>query len=65
MDGYQQTRDRLSASVFASTAALVDFQWDADEASQLMRGISAGVAEECRLLADLPAWRGVPGLVAA
>lgn len=43
---YQATRDRMSASLFATTDAIASFAWDLTEIPQLLRRLSAGTAEE-------------------
>jgi flavin-dependent dehydrogenase len=50
---YQRTRDRLSRPMFEESRALARYQWDADEASRRMRGISEAVRFECEVLASL------------
>ncbi len=57
--GYQETRDRLSVSMLRLTSELADYQWDPVRASDLMRGISSCVKEECQAIVDLEPWAGV------
>ncbi|HEY5891432.1 MAG TPA: NAD(P)/FAD-dependent oxidoreductase [Acidimicrobiia bacterium] len=57
--GYQETRVRLSVSMLRLTSELADYQWDPVRASDLMRGISSCVKQECQAIVDLEPWAGV------
>jgi len=59
MQGYQQVRDRLSHRMFDESDALARFEWDPEEASRRMRGISEAVRIECDAIVALPDWPGV------
>ncbi len=51
--GYQADRDRMSAGLFATTDAIASFAWDFDEVPQLLRRLSADMADEVSWVAGL------------
>jgi 2-polyprenyl-6-methoxyphenol hydroxylase-like FAD-dependent oxidoreductase len=56
MNGYQRLRDGLSQTLFRESEALARYQWDAEEASDRMRAISAAVRAECAVLVSQCEW---------
>lgn len=56
MNGYQRLRDGLSHTLFRESEALARYQWDAEEASDRMRAISAAVRAECAVLVSQCEW---------
>lgn len=56
---YQVARDRLSLPMLEQSARLGSYEWDEAEASDLMRGLSQAVKDECEAMITLPAWDGV------
>ena len=56
MGGYQRLRDGLSQTLFRESEALARYGWDAEEASDRMRAISAAVRAECAVLASQCEW---------
>jgi flavin-dependent dehydrogenase len=56
---YRAQRDRLSLSLLEYSSRLGSYEWDVDEASSLMRGISTAVKNECQAITRLPEWPGV------
>ena len=59
MSRYRGMRDRLSLSLLEKSSRLGSYEWDLPEASELMRGISIAVKEECEAMISLPEWHGV------
>lgn len=59
MSRYRGRRDRLSVSLLEQSSKLGGYQWSTAEASELMRGISVSVRQECEAMLHLPEWRGV------
>jgi flavin-dependent dehydrogenase len=51
---YQDTRDRLSRSLFAATEDVAAYDWDADQARQLVRRASSAMSDEVDHLEALP-----------
>jgi flavin-dependent dehydrogenase len=51
---YQETRDRLSSRLFAATEDVAAYDWDADEARQLVRRASSAMSDEVDHLEALP-----------
>jgi flavin-dependent dehydrogenase len=49
--GYQATRDRLSAELFAVTERVAAYDWDDDELGPLLRRVSAAMSDEVDFLA--------------
>ncbi|HEX6220462.1 MAG TPA: NAD(P)/FAD-dependent oxidoreductase [Acidimicrobiia bacterium] len=58
MSRYRVQRDRLSVSLLEKSSRLGGYDWDLAEASELMRGISLAVKDECEAMIRLPDWEG-------
>lgn len=54
MGQFERTCDTLSRQLFRESQALARYEWDAEEASERMRTVSAAVTVECDTLAALP-----------
>ncbi|HXU98694.1 MAG TPA: hypothetical protein VFP03_11375 [Jiangellaceae bacterium] len=50
---YQNTRDRLSERLFATTDAIASFSWDLDEIPSLLLQLSDAMSEEVSFLRNL------------
>jgi flavin-dependent dehydrogenase len=61
MAGYQHIRDRFALPAQQATQALAHFEWDAAEASALLRQLGKVIDDECRYLSELDP----PGLAPA
>jgi 2-polyprenyl-6-methoxyphenol hydroxylase-like FAD-dependent oxidoreductase len=64
MIGYHASRDRLSLRMLEKSSRLGSYDWSVEDASDLMRDISAVVKEECDAMLGLPEWRGIDRLLA-
>lgn len=58
LTGYRETRDRVSRRMLDSTWRLAGYEWDARQASELMREVSASVKAECEMIDGLEPWVG-------
>ena len=58
LSGYRVARDRLSLQLLELSSRLGSYAWDEAEASELMRGISLAVKDECEAMTALPEWPG-------
>lgn len=54
MAAYQQTRDRLSRSMWEATEEVAGYAWDAPRARTLLRAVSASMSDEVDHLSALP-----------
>jgi len=62
MAAYQETRDRLSHSLWHATEEVAGYAWDAPRARTLMRAVSASMSDEVDHLSRLPLRTGsAPG----
>lgn len=50
MAGFQRTRDRLSAALFAATDDVASYAWDVDEVQGLLRQVSSAMSDEVDFL---------------
>jgi flavin-dependent dehydrogenase len=64
MAAYQDTRDRLSMSLFAATEEVARFDWDCVRARELLRTVSSAMSDEVNHLLSLPDRRVGPGIAA-
>jgi flavin-dependent dehydrogenase len=64
MAAYQDTRDRLSMSLFAATEEVARFDWDCVRARELLRTVSSAMSDEVNHLQSLPDRRVGPGIAA-
>ncbi|MCI0677915.1 MAG: FAD-dependent monooxygenase, partial [Actinobacteria bacterium] len=53
---YRIQRDRLSVSLLEKSARLGSYNWSEPEASELMKGLSLAVRDECEAMLMLPGW---------
>jgi 2-polyprenyl-6-methoxyphenol hydroxylase-like FAD-dependent oxidoreductase len=53
MADYQATRDRFAIPLLRVSQTLACFEWDAEEASALLRKLSKIIDEECRFLSQI------------
>jgi flavin-dependent dehydrogenase len=60
--GYQATRDRLSAELFAVTERVAAYDWDDDDVGPLLRRVSAAMSDEVDFLASRSDYPVHPGL---
>jgi flavin-dependent dehydrogenase len=54
MAAYQETRDRLSRSLWDATEEVAGYEWDAARARTLLRAVSASMSDEVDHLSRLP-----------
>lgn len=59
LSAYRVRRDRLSVDLLDQSSRLGSYRWTVEQASDLMRGISGAVKDECEAMSTMPAWRGV------
>ena len=52
--GYQDTRDRLSSSLYDVTESVASYDWDLDQVRTLLRGVSSAMSDEVDHLESLP-----------
>jgi flavin-dependent dehydrogenase len=52
--GYQDTRDRLSSSLYDVTESVASYDWDLDQVRTLLRGVSSAMRDEVDHLESLP-----------
>jgi 2-polyprenyl-6-methoxyphenol hydroxylase-like FAD-dependent oxidoreductase len=56
MGEYHRTRDRLSNELFDVTDRMASPSWTDDDIGLILRSLSAAMADEVSLLAELPPW---------
>lgn len=59
LSAYRVRRDRLSVDLLDESSRLGSYRWSVGEASDLMRGISSAVKDECEAMSTMSPWRGV------